>query len=213
MASNEHKNLSEANLHNPKGLSLATNDTVCSKDDAGALAWLDKSSLKVAKKSFAGYCTPIVTYQYPGSFHNNNRSPYDLSVDYGSATISAATTVLQKKFFKIGTHNIMDEAGEVQKCLVQITSPDAQDFTVALVKYTPSSSVTTAYPVVLFEKAVVGGSSSDKVISYALTVPGDFTNTDVAAGDHLFLMVKSDEAEPAAVEVIVSVAIELGYTN
>ena len=57
MASNEHAYLSETNLHNPKGLSLANNDTVCTKSNAGALEWLSKSYLKIDKLTLRGYCS------------------------------------------------------------------------------------------------------------------------------------------------------------
>lgn len=49
MASNEHKNLSNANLHNPKDFSLASNSTHLRKDSTGNLSWaVDTESLIVA---------------------------------------------------------------------------------------------------------------------------------------------------------------------
>ena len=49
MASNEHKNLSNANLHNPKDFSLASNSTHLRKDSSGNLSWaVDTESFVVA---------------------------------------------------------------------------------------------------------------------------------------------------------------------
>jgi len=49
MASNEHKNLSNANLHNPKDFSLASNSTHLRKDSTGNLSWaVDTESFVVA---------------------------------------------------------------------------------------------------------------------------------------------------------------------
>ena len=210
MASNEHKNLSEANLHNPKDFSTATNDTLCSKDAAAALEWVEKRFIKVVKKTFAGFATIIANYQYSEA-QNYGQSPYELNQDYGSATISAATTVNQKNFFRIGTV-VEEQGGEIQKCQIQVTSPDAETFKVALVKYTPSGAVTTSYPTVLFEKEVVGVSNNNLVNNYILDVGVDFTNTAVAAKDHIFLMVKGTGVIAAQV-VYINVTIEMGYTN
>ena len=210
MASNEHINLSEANLHNPKDFSTATNDTLCSKDGAATLVWVEKRFIKAVKKTLSGYCTIIANYKYPAT-QTDGQSPYELSQDYGSTTISAATVVNQGNFFRIGTV-VEGQGGEIQKCQVQVTSPDAETFKVALVKYTPSGASATVYPTVLFEKEVVGVSNNNLVNNYILDVGVDFTNTAVAAKDHIFLMVKGTGVIAAQV-VYINVTIEMGYTN
>ena len=48
MASNEHKNLSNANLHDPKDFSTASNSTFLSKNSSGDLSWVrNKQSIIV----------------------------------------------------------------------------------------------------------------------------------------------------------------------
>ena len=211
MASNEHKNLSEGNLHNPKGFSTATNDTLCSKDNVAALAWVDKSEIKIMKPSFSGYCTLLQNYQYPEQM-SLGQSPYDINVDYGSVTISAATVVVQKKFFRIG-HFVADQACTLQQAYVQIANPTVGlTVTVALVKYTPSDVATNAYPVSLFEQPTTPLANDNLVSSYTVDMadPTVVLNVDVGLGDHLFLMIKADDVGGPA---YISVAIELGYTN
>ena len=65
MASNQHAYLSEANLHNPKGLSLASQNTLCSKNSASELEWVEKSFIKTDKVTMSGFCTLTANYQYP----------------------------------------------------------------------------------------------------------------------------------------------------
>ena len=208
MASNEHANLSEGNLHNPKGLSLADNNTVCSKSNTGTLVWSAKSGIKTDIHTFAGYCTLDANYQYPEA-QIYGQSPYDINQNYGSATISSSTTVVQKKFFRIANH-LTGCDGVVNKCVLQITNNSEASFTVALVKYTPSASSSNSYPVVLFEKEVTG-SSDNIVVSYDIALT-DFTNTTVSKGDHMFLMAKAGD-ESAENIAYIAVALEVGSTD
>jgi hypothetical protein len=209
MASNEHAFLSETNLHNPKGLSTAVNNTVCSKDNSGALAWTAMSTLKMDTLTFAGYSSLIVNYQYPEPMLNG-QSPNEINKDYGSATISSGTTVTQKSFFRVANH-VMAKEGKVATCVLQITSDDTNAFTVAIVKYSPTASATTVYPVVLLEKSVTG-SAHNTVISYSLST-SDFAVSTVEPGDHLFLMVKANEEAGVGDSVHIVAALEIGCTD
>ena len=215
MAANEHKNLSSVNRHNPKGFEAANNDTLLSKGlgtpgfQDGNLEWTNKSSIKTRKITFSGYCTLLTNYSYPEA-QSLGQSPYDIKEDYGSATISSGTTVTQKKFFRIGQF-CNEQAGVISGGTLQVTCDNAEAFTVALVQYTPSDSVSTAYPLVLIEKSVVGLSSDNLVNTYSLA-SADFGETSVVLNSHLFLMVKANAAT-AAPEVYVNLSIEIGYSK
>ena len=61
MAANEHKNLSDINRHNPKGLENAVNDTVLSKSIGtgktatdGNLVWQNKSTMGATNYKMQG---------------------------------------------------------------------------------------------------------------------------------------------------------------
>lgn len=212
MASNEHKNLSEGNLHNPKGFSTATNDTLCSKDDVAGLTWLAKSEVKVKKATFSGYCSVIANYKYPVS-QSDAQSPYEISLDYGSATISNATTVSQNLFYRIG-HFVADQACTFQQAYLEISAPDvAITITVALVKYTPSDAVATSYPVSIFEQPAITLGNDNLVSSYTIdmTDPAIVLNLAIAKGDHIFLMAKGSDIGTG--NAYISVGAEFGYTN
>ena len=143
---------------------------------------------------------------------NNNKAPFDMNNDYGSATISSGTTVLQKKLFRIAVHMVNQDC-VINRCKLQVTSDDSNPFTVAMVKYTPSNSATSAYPVVLYEKSVTAGSSDDKVFTTDLNISSDFTNTSLTAGDHIFLMVKANSGSGVGDDVYIVNTVELGYAT
>ena len=211
MASNEHAFLSETNLHNPKGLSLATNNTVCSKNNDGDLEWSLKSSLKGDCFTFAGYSTLILNYQYPEPMLNG-QSPNEMNKDYGSATISSGTTVTQRKFFRIANNVVAYEGSVIRNCILQTTSDDANAFTVALVKYKPTASGPNVYPTAMFEESVTGSNDHDDVTITTINF-SDFDVTALEPGDHLFIMVKANGEVGIGDSVHIVVTLEVGATD
>ena len=214
MASNEHAYLSEPNLHNPKGLSLAFNNSICSKSNSGQLEWVSKSFIKTDTMVATGYCTLTANYKYSSGQSSSGKSPFDMNQSYPSPTISPSSTVLQQKFFTIST-NVVTQDGIINRSVIQVTNQQsANPFTVALVKYTPSNINTQAYPVVLFEKQFSGSSSKDKVFTTILTET-DYTNTGISKGDHIFIMAKgisSGERDTSVGNLVqISVISEVGY--
>tara|TARA_R100000963_G_C4637179_1_gene101098 strand:- start:277 stop:924 length:648 start_codon:yes stop_codon:yes gene_type:complete len=215
MAANEHKNLSSANRHNPKGFESASNDTILSKGlgtpgfNDGNLEWVAKSNIKTRKVSFSGYCSLLLNYSYPEP-QSYGQSPYDINQDYGSATLSALTTVSQKKFFRIGQF-CSEQAGVINGGTLQVSCPNAEGFTVALVQYSPSDASTTAYPLPLIEKSVVGLSSDNLVKTYSLA-SADFGETNIVLGNQVFLMVKAN-GETVAPTVYINLSVEIGYSK
>jgi hypothetical protein len=92
MATNEHKNLSNSNIHNPKDFSTATNGTVLTKDSSGALVWDSQGNLNTNIITLRGFAAPSNSnYYFPVSMNNNKDLYFD--TDYGSATIAAANTI------------------------------------------------------------------------------------------------------------------------
>ena len=55
MANNEHKNLSNANLHVPKDFSTASNSTTLTKDSSGNLSWISNTDLGKQRYNIIGY--------------------------------------------------------------------------------------------------------------------------------------------------------------
>ena len=84
MASNEHKNLSNANLHNPKDFSLASNSTHLRKDSSGNLSWaVDTESFVVA---LSDETTALTTGDAKITF----RMPYAFTLTAVRASVTTA---------------------------------------------------------------------------------------------------------------------------
>ena len=197
MAANEHKNLNDANRHNPKGLETAVNSTVLCKtagsssvNTDGVLAWQKKSLLGTTNYQMQGYLTGATNYTY-GEDIADTKSPYEMAVDYTSATV-AGTTLTVTKVFRIGQGCIIPEACNVTAIFGWMTSNGTNTITLALCKITPTADdASDLQPVVIDEIALTGLNSNDKMIAINETT---ITTAALAAGDIIFPMVKESSA-------------------
>ena len=201
MAANEHKNLTDINRHNPKGFENATNDTVLSKNIGtsptgtdGNLVWQGKSFMGVTNYKIQGYTDSGTTNYAYGEDIADNKSPFQMDVDYGSATV-AGGTITPSNVFRIGQSQIVAETAAVSSISGWITSNGSNAITIAICKATPTENDTTAIvPIVIDEITVTGLSSNNKLIRVNETT---ITTTALAAGDILFAMVKEETAGSA----------------
>lgn len=201
MAANEHKNLTDINRHNPKGFENATNDTVLSKNIGtsptgtdGNLVWQGKSFMGVTNYKMQGYTDAGTTNYAYGEDIADNKSPFQMDVDYGSATV-AGGTITPSNVLRIGQSQIVAETAAVSSISGWITSNGSNAITIAICKATPTENDTTAIvPIVIDEITVTGLSSNSKLIRVNETT---ITTTALAAGDILFAMVKEETAGSA----------------
>lgn len=201
MAANEHKNLTDINRHNPKGFENATNDTVLSKSFGtsatgtdGNLVWQKKALMGVTNYKIQGYTDSGTTNYAYGEDIADNKSPFQMDVDYGSATV-AGGTITPSNVLRIGQSQIVAETAAVSYISGWITSNLGNSITVAICKATPTENDATAIvPIVIDEITVTGLSSNSKLIRVNETT---ITTTALAAGDILFAMVKEETAGSA----------------
>ena len=197
MAANEHKNLTDINRHNPKGFENATNDTVLTKDTGttptgtdGNLVWQNKALMGVTNYKMQGYLTGALNYFY-GEDIADTKSPFEMAVNYGSATVSGGS-LLPSEFFRIGQGFSIPQVSSVTSVSGWITSNTASSVTIAICKITPVTGVTTAIvPVVIDEITVVGGASNNNLIRVNETT---ITTAALAEGDIIFPMIKEETA-------------------
>ena len=197
MAANEHKNLTDINRHNPKGFENATNDTVLTKDTGttptgtdGNLVWQNKALMGVTNYKMQGYLTGALNYFY-GEDIADTKSPFEMAVDYGSATVSGGS-LLPSEFFRIGQGFSIPQVSSVTSVSGWITSNTASSVTIAICKITPVTGVTTAIvPIVIDEITVVGGANNNNVIRINETT---ITTASLAEGDIIFPMIKEETA-------------------
>ena len=193
MAANEHKNLSSINRHNPKAFETATNDTVLSKSIGtsatgtdGNLVWQNKSYMGVTNYKMQGYVTGATNYFY-GEDIQDTRSPFEMALDYGAATVSSGT-LTPTSFFRMGQGCVIPETASVTSISGWITSNGGNNVTIAICKVTPVVDVTSpVVPIVIDEITVAGDSHNDKLVRINETT---ITTAAVAAGDIIFPMIK-----------------------
>jgi len=200
MAANEHKNLSSINRHNPKGFETAINDTVLSKGAGtsatgtdGNLGWNNKSTMGVTNYKMQGYNTGATNYYYGEDIADTN-SPYEMAVDYGTATVSSGS-ITPTNFFRIGQACVIPETATVTSISGWLTSDGSNSIVIAICKITPAEGVTAAVtPIVIDEITAVGLSSNSKGVRINETT---ITTAALAAGDIIFPMIKEQSGGSA----------------
>ena len=193
MAANEHKNLSSANRHNPKGFETATINTVLSKDIGtsatgtdGDLEWEGKSYMGVTNYKMQGFTTGAANYYY-GEDIADTKSPFEMAVDYGNTAV-ASGSINPSDAFRIGQGCIVPETSTVTSISGFVTSNGGNNITIAICKVTPAAGVTTALvPVVVDEITVTGLSNNNKVVRISETT---ITAAVLSSGDIIFPMIK-----------------------
>ena len=197
MAANEHKNLNDANRHNPKGFESATNNTVLCKGIGssatltdGNLSWKSKSSMGTTNYKMQGFLTGATNYTY-GEDIADTKSPFEMAVNFGSATV-AGTTLTVTNAFRIGQGCVIPENCNVSSIFGWMTSNGTTTITLALCKVTPTADDSSdLQPVVIDEIALTGLNSNNKMITINETT---ITTASLAAGDIIFPMVKESSA-------------------
>jgi hypothetical protein len=195
MASNEHKNLSDVNRHNPLGFEPATNNTVLSKDIGtgatetdGSLLWKGVSSMGVTNYKVQGFVEIALTNYVYGEDIKDTKSPFEMAVDYGSDEVSTGT-ITPSNAFRIGQGIVIPETASVAAIYGWVTSNGGNAVTIAVCRVTPVAGVTTALvPIVIAEVAVTGLSNNSKLIK--IDDIDALSTTSLSAGDIIFPMIK-----------------------
>jgi len=198
MAANEHKNLLDVNRHNPLGYERAANETVLSKGEGssyaardGQLQWASRSTMGVTNHKMQGYTTGNANYKY-GEDIADTRSPFEMSVSYGSSTVSEGS-ILPAELFRIGQSCTIPEVSSVTSIDGWITSNSTNSIVIAICKVTPVTEVTTAVvPIVIDEITVVGGGNNNNLIRIN---DSTIATASLAEGDIIFPMIKESSGE------------------
>jgi hypothetical protein len=159
-----------------------------------------------------GFCTLTTNYQFTEDVEDT-KSPFEIALDYGSATISSSTEVTQSKLFRsVGFH--VPIACNLNAINMQVTcnSSSSGNITVAIVEYVPSelAADTNDHPRTIFEEVVVASSENNNKVKTVAVAVGDINNTSVAAGSHIMIMVKGDSSTTGS-KAFISAAIEIKW--
>ena len=197
MAANEHKNLQDANRHNPMGYESANNETVLSKGAGssvsardGSLQWAARSTMGVTNYKMQGYTLGSNNFQY-GKDIADNKSPFLMDVDY-RADIVAEGSLAPTNFFRIGQSFITPENANVSSIDGWVTSSGVSEIEIVICKISPNPSSTSAItPTVLAICNAVGGGNNNSLLNIKQRI---IAEPLIREGDVIFPMIREVDA-------------------
>ena len=199
MAENEHKNLRDANRHNPMGYENAPNETVLSKGAGsslsardGILQWAPRATMGVTNYKMQGYTVGTNNFQY-GEDIADNKSPFIMDVDYGQSSLSAGS-LAPNQFFRIGQSFITPENANISSIDGWVTSSGSNTIEVLICKISPqSSSTANIVPTLLATCTVVGAANNNSLVRIRQRI---IAEPLIREGDVIFPMIReiSDRA-------------------
>jgi len=158
-----------------------------------------------------GFCTLTTNYQFTEDVEDT-KSPFEIALDYGSATISSSTEVTQSKLFRSAGFHV-PVACNLNAINMQVTcNAGSGNITVAIVEYVPSelAADTNDHPRTIFEEVVVASSTNNNKVKTVAVAVGDINNTAVQVGSHIMIMVKGDSSSTGS-KAFISAAIEIKW--
>ena len=191
MAANEHKNLSNSNLHDPKDFSIATNDTLLSKDDAGNLIWAEKKLIKTDNVVFMGVSTFSST-NYFLYRSVDNTVPDRLSINYGSIT---PTTLTPQQALRYGRYVSHDDCNLLRFTGV-ITNTNPDDCFLALWRVSPVDDSSAALTITVLKEVTVSGKGNLTVRTFDVDMTSELNNT-LSRGDIIVPVVRNIDSSSA----------------
>lgn len=190
MANNEHKNLSNANLHVPKDFSTASNSTTLTKNSSGDLAWISNTDLGKQRYNIIGYS--LTSDHSNSNYHRaahmtDGQSPNQYNIDTSSTQV--ADIIIQPSNLITRAANIVVDADStVYKIYGWLNSNGTNAVTLAIAKVTPTANDTSNMnPTVIDEITVTGLGNASKLIQINETT---ITNASLTAGDYLIAFIK-----------------------
>ena len=189
MANNEHKNLSNSNLHVPKDFSTASNSTTLTKDSSGNLSWISNTNLGKQTYSFRGYSLSATSNVFLRSQQmTDGQSPNEYSASTSTANLTDIS-LNPTQLMKNAGHHVIVEASTVYKIYGWVSASAENDIVIGIGKFTPTANNTSIInPAVVDEVAVTGLSNTSKMIAVNETT---ITGASLAAGDLLMAFVKA----------------------
>ena len=216
MASNEHKSLSNVNLHNPKDFSIASADTLLSKDVDGNLVWVAKSNIKTTSVNIRGFAEGGVidtNYWFPVDM-KDSKSPFEFDEDYGSGTISASNDITVSKAIRSSAY-CAPQACSLNQVYGWMSGSVTETVTLALLKLSPTANDNTPFEIgggtntmTLLDEITVSTYGSD--IKLGLINETAFTVATISQGDLIIPMIKS---AGGANNIFFNLSIEFKYTS
>ena len=157
-----------------------------------------------------GFCTLAANYQFAEDLEDT-KSPFEMALDYGSATISSSTEVNQSNLFRASGFHV-PVACSVNAINMQLTCNNAGNVTIAVVEYRPSEAGTDQvdHPRTVYEEVVVASNDNNNKVKTVTVATADLDNTAIPAGSHIMIMAKGDDQSTGG-KAFISAAIEIKW--
>ncbi len=157
-----------------------------------------------------GFCTLAANYQFAEDLEDT-KSPFEMAVDYGSATISSSTEINQSNLFRASGFHV-PVACSVNAINMQLTCNNAGNVTIAVVEYRPSEAGTDQvdHPRTIYEEVVVASNNNNNKVKTVTVATADLDNTAIPAGSHIMIMAKGDD-QTIGGKAFISAAIEIKW--
>ena len=157
-----------------------------------------------------GFCTLAANYQFAEDLEDT-KSPFEMALDYGSATISSSTEVNQSNLFRAAAFHV-PVACSVNAINMQLTCNNAGNVTIAVVEYRPSEAGTDQvdHPKTIYEEVVVASNNNNNKVKTVTVATADLDNTAIPAGSHIMIMAKGDD-QTIGGKAFISAAIEIKW--
>ena len=157
-----------------------------------------------------GFCTLAANYKFAEDLEDT-KSPFEMALDYGSATISSSTEVNQSQLFRAAGFHV-PVACSVNAINMQLTCNNAGNVTIAVVEYRPSEAGTDQvdHPRTVYEEVVVASNDNNNKVKTVTVATADLDNTAIPAGSHIMIMAKGDDVSTGG-SAFISAAIEIKW--
>jgi len=157
-----------------------------------------------------GFCTLAANYLFAEDLEDT-KSPFEMAVDYGSATISSSTEINQSNLFRASGFHV-PVACSVNAINMQLTCNNAGNVTIAVVEYRPSEAGTDQvdHPRTIYEEVVVASNNNNNKVKTVTVATADLDNTAIPAGSHIMIMAKGD-SDSIGGKAFISAAIEIKW--
>lgn len=191
MASNEHSSLAEAQLHNPKGFSTASNNTHLTKNNSGELTWAtNKTTQYISTGGYHSSSGSVGAYygkQFSADYHN-----YSIVVDPADAT--NGTENEGRKWAHVYSEFVCPAAGNISSWKVMYGGTASADWDLELYKLSITNDESTNADLTLMgtKLDLTNGAAGTKDSMIAdMSVSGTLS---FAANDVLIVLIRKQTA-------------------
>tara|TARA_A100001515_G_scaffold99991_1_gene80846 strand:+ start:94 stop:699 length:606 start_codon:yes stop_codon:yes gene_type:complete len=201
MASNEHSSLDNAQLHVPKDFSTASNNTILTKNNSGALQWQDDRLRTTQYVRVAGFLSKSTTDEFAPTYAGSSTHTFDTVIT--DPTNDAQDAVAQSILY-------LSRGGYISSFDGLIAINNTISVEIRLYKGTPTDQSSSGFDLVpLGDTMTETGEGNTTPNLFNMTSLG--TSATFSSGDVLFVTLKPTAATSTVARL--NSTIQVVYTS